>query len=68
MKIEVTLKQAFINTILRCDNNPYTREELESINLYGCQVLHDELMLSRGKPIKKLTEAELESWRERQFD
>lgn len=49
----MNLKQALIDEILRCKNNPYTKDELNSIRFFYIQDIHDTLMLSYGQPIEK---------------
>lgn len=59
------LKSALIESVMYCKNNPYTKEELDSIRLFYIQDIHDSLMLSKGKPIPRLN---LELIREIDFD
>jgi hypothetical protein len=48
------LKQALIKEILRSKNNVYSEIELQNIRISYIQQIHDELILSGGKPIKKM--------------
>ena len=58
-------KDALIDVIMSCGNNPYEdRKLLESLRLMKVQEIHDSLMLSRGKPIEKLSSQELMLYQE----
>jgi len=63
--MKVGLKSVLIESIMYCKNNPYTKEELDTIRLFYIQDIHDTLILSGGRPIPKLN---LELIREIDFD
>lgn len=65
--MDKSYKQALIDVILSCKNNPYTIVELESLRVYIVQQIHDNLMLSRGEPIQKLNTQEMMFYHEIQW-
>lgn len=62
------LKQALIEQILKSRNNPYPEKTLQKLKLLYIQQIHDDLLLSRGKPIDKMTDTQLEDAEEIDFD
>lgn len=67
MQSKQSYKQALIEVILNCPNNPYQESTLTTLRLIAIQMIHDELILSRGKPIEKMSEYDLQYYNEMQW-
>ena len=67
MKSKPSYKQALIEVILNCPNNPYDEKTLATLRLIAIQMIHDELILSRGKPITRMSEHDLQYYNEMQW-
>ena len=67
MSQKPSYKQALIEVILICPNNPYDEKTLTTLRLIAVQMVHDELILSRGEPIQKMSEHDLQYYDEIQW-
>jgi hypothetical protein len=61
-------KDALIEVIMSCDNNPYPLVTLQKLKTMYVKIIHDDLLLSCGKPISKLSDDDLEHAIEREYD
>lgn len=60
-------KQALIADILTFKNNPYSEAELSTLRTIKIQTILQDLVLSRGNPIQKMSDQERMLYSEMQW-